>query len=58
MHFEIMLFLIIIYYLLASFLVVDVLFHLLQHAPLGWEDERGFHFGQPKINKRLFIPKS
>jgi hypothetical protein len=48
-----MLFILIIFYLLFSSLAVEVLLHLLKNAPLGWEDEDGFHFGHPAMNKTL-----
>ena len=33
----------IICYLLFSFGFIGVLFYLIEHSPLGWEDESGFH---------------
>jgi hypothetical protein len=32
-----------IVYLLFSLVFMFILFHLIEHAPTGWEDESGFH---------------
>jgi hypothetical protein len=33
----------IIAYLLFSFVVIGIVFYLIEHSPSGWEDENGFH---------------
>ena len=30
-------------YLLFSFVLIGILFYLIEHSPSGWEDENGFH---------------
>jgi hypothetical protein len=31
-------------YFLFSFVLIGILFYLIQHSPSGWEDESGFRF--------------
>jgi hypothetical protein len=30
-------------YILFSIILISIFFHLIEHAPSGWEDENGFH---------------
>jgi len=40
-------------YFLFSFVVIGIVFYLIEHSPSGWEDESGFHISSepaPKLN--------
>lgn len=38
-------------YIIASILSLIVLAVIAKNAPLGYEDEHGFHYGEPPKNK-------
>jgi hypothetical protein len=43
-------------YFLFSFVIIGIVFYLIEHSPSGWEDESGFHVSSepaPQLNNRV-----
>ena len=42
----------IIGFFLFAFVVISVLFYLIEHSPSGWEDENGFHLKPVELQQQ------
>ena len=43
-------------YFLFSFVIIGIVFYIIEHSPSGWEDENGFHASSepaPQLNNRV-----
>ena len=43
-------------YFLFSFVIIGIVFYIIEHSPSGWEDENGFHASAepaPQLNNSI-----